>query len=145
MTRRIVQVVVLAVVLAMSGPALAQDAQGRIDTFLSNLSKEFDTVLGKTVSAKLNAGENLFVLDVREADEFKAGHIEGAVNIPIRSLAKNLSKLPGDKATPIVVACKSGIRAAYATMALNILGYSNVRDVQGGMLAWEKDALPVVK
>jgi rhodanese-related sulfurtransferase len=145
MTRRILQITILALVLAVSGPALAQDVKGSIDTFLSKLDKQFDTVACKTVSAKVSAGENLFVLDVREPEEFKDGHIDGAVNIPIRSLAKNLDKLPKDKAAPIAVVCKSGIRAAYATMSLNLLGYTAVRDVQGGMLAWEKEGLPVKK
>jgi rhodanese-related sulfurtransferase len=99
----------------------------------------------KTLATKQSVGESVFVLDVREPDEFKAGHIEGAVNIPIRALAKNGIQLPQDKNTPIAVVCKSGIRAAYATMALKLMGYSNVKDVAGGMLAWEKDGLPVTK
>ena len=67
------------------------------------------------------------------------------MNIPIRTLAKNLDKLPADKAMPIAVVCKSGIRAAYATMTLKMLGYNNVKDVVGGMMAWEKEGLPVAK
>lgn len=145
MTRRILQITILALVLAVSGPALAQDLQGSIDKFLGGLDKSFDTVACKTISAKVSAGENLFVLDVREPEEFKAGHIDGAVNIPIRSLAKNLDKLPKDKAAPIAVVCKSGIRAAYATMSLKLLGYSTVQDIAGGMMGWEKEGLPVTK
>ena len=90
-------------------------------------------------------GENIFALHVREPDEFNAGHIEGAVNIPIRTLARSLDKLPTDKSMPIAVVCKSGIRAAYATMTLKLLGYPNVKDVVGGMLAWGKDSLPTTK
>lgn len=147
MLRKLARLVLIAVVaLSVSGlPALAHGPEEGIDAFLSQLPKDFDTVLGKTVQAKLDAGENLLILDVREADEFKAGHIEGAVNVPIRSLMKNLSQLPKDKAAPIVVVCKSGIRAAYGTMALKQVGYTNAKDLQGGMLAWEKDSLPITK
>lgn len=145
MTRRILQLTILALALALASPALAQDLQTSIHGFLSQLPADFDTVACKTVSAKLNAGENLFVLDVREPDEFKAGRIDGAVNLPIRNLVKSLDQLPKDKAAPIAVVCKSGIRAAYATMTLKLLGYTNVKDVAGGMLMWEKEALPVVK
>lgn len=137
---------ILALALAaLALPAAAADLQSSLDAFLSKLPADFETVAGKTVVAKQNAGENLFVLDVREPEEFKAGHIEGAVNIPIRSLAQNVAKLPGDKGTPIAVVCKSGIRAAYGTMSLKLLGYANVKDIVGGMLAWEKDALPLTK
>ena len=126
-------------------PAAAADLQEPVHAFLSALPADFETIACKTVATKQNIGENLFVLDVREPDEFKAGHIEGAVNIPIRTLAQNLDKLPADKAAAIAVICKSGIRAAYGTMTLKLLGYTNVKDVAGGMLAWEKDGLPVTK
>jgi rhodanese-related sulfurtransferase len=147
MLRKLARLALIAVaVLSVSAlPALAHGPEEGIDAFLTQLPKDFDTVLGKTVQAKLDAGESLLVLDVREAEEFKAGHIEGAVNVPIRSLMQNTSQLPKDKAAPIVVVCKSGIRAAYGTMALKLMGYSNVKDLQGGMLAWEKDSLPTKK
>jgi rhodanese-related sulfurtransferase len=138
---------VLVAMLALLVPVLpaAASLDQPIDAFLSQLPKDFDTVLAKTLAAKLDAGESYFVLDVREADEFKAGHIEGAVNVPIRGLMKGLSQLPKDKAAPIAVVCKSGIRAAYGTMALKLMGYTNVKDLQGGMMAWEKDSLPLTK
>ena len=137
---------ILVVVLsAFAVPAHAAEPQDSINAFLSQLPPDFETVAGKTLLAKLNAGENLFVVDVREPDEFKAGHIEGAVNVPLRTLAKGLNQFPKDKAAPIAVVCKSGIRAAYGTMALKMLGYSSVKDVAGGMLAWEKDGLAITK
>jgi rhodanese-related sulfurtransferase len=138
--------VVLVLALAPAAlPAAAADLQASIDTFLSNLPADFETVPGKTLAAKQQSGENVFVLDVREPDEFNGGHIEGAVNIPIRVLAKNLDKLPQDKNTQVVVVCRSGIRAAYGTMTLKLFGYTNVKDLAGGMLAWQNDGLPVVK
>jgi len=136
----------LVVALLMLAPqAWGADLQQSVDAYLSQLPADFETVSCKTLSTKQSVGENVFVLDVREPAEYQAGHIEGAVNIPIRTLAKNLDKLPADKATSIAVVCKSGIRAAYATMTLKMLGYNNVKDVVGGMLAWEKEALPVTK
>ena len=131
--------------LAPGLPASAADLQESVNSFLSSLPPDFETIPPQNLSAKQNAGESIFVLDVREADEYKAGHIEGAVNIPIRTLAQNLSKLPADKGTPVAVICRSGIRGAYGVMALKLFGYKNVKDVSGGMLAWEKESLPVKK
>jgi rhodanese-related sulfurtransferase len=146
MVRRASCFLVLVVsLIAFTLPVHAADLKDSIHGFLSQLPADFETVAGKTLAAKQNAGETVFVLDVREPDEFKAGHIEGAVNAPIRTLAQNLDKLPKDKAAPVAVVCKSGIRAAYGTMTLKLAGYTNVKDVVGGMLAWEKDGLPVTK
>jgi rhodanese-related sulfurtransferase len=125
--------------------AWGSDLQQSIDAYLTQLPADFETVSCKTLATKQSVGENVFVLDVREPDEFKAGHIEGAVNIPVRTLAKNGIQLPQEKNAPIAVVCKSGIRAAYATMALKLMGYTNVKDVAGGMMAWEKEGLPVTK
>jgi rhodanese-related sulfurtransferase len=143
-TRYLALIFVLALA-AVVPPAAAAELPPSLHTFLSSLPADFETVANKTLNAKLQSGENVIVVDVREPDEFKAGHIEGAVNVPIRTLAQSLNKLPADKATPLAVVCKSGIRAAYGTMALKLLGYSNVKDVLGGMLAWEKDGLPITK
>ncbi|MBI4737318.1 MAG: rhodanese-like domain-containing protein [candidate division NC10 bacterium] len=137
--------IIILALAALAAPVAAADLKENIHTFLSALPADFETVAGKTLAAKQQSGENLFVLDVREPDEFKAGHIEGAANIPIRTLGRSLDKLPTDKSMPIAVVCKSGIRAAYGTMTLKLLGYANVKDVVGGMLAWEKDGYPVVK
>ena len=147
MVRRTSQWVLLFVfsLVALALPVHAAELKDNVNAFLSQLPADFETVACKTLAAKQNAGENLFVLDVRELDEFKAGHIEGAVNIPIRTLVQNLDKLPKDKAAPVAVVCKSGIRAAYATMTLKLMGYTNVKDVAGGMLGWEKEGLPVTK
>lgn len=144
-SRRSLLILATLALLLPSLPVSAAPLEQDLDAFLGQLSPSFDTIPGQTVSAKLNAGEDIFVLDVREPDEFKAGHIEGAVNIPIRTLMESVAKLPKDKAAPIVVYCRSGIRAAYGTMALKMMGYKNASDLAGGMLAWEKDALPVVK
>lgn len=60
--------------------------------------------------ADLNA--TIVVLDVRTAQEFAAGHVKGAVNIPVQELKKRTGELPGDK--PVLILCRTGVRAATA-------------------------------
>lgn len=74
------------------------------------------------------------VIDVREESEYAEGHIPGAVNIPIRTLAANVESIPMD--TPVIVYCQSGYRAGLATAALRSLGYDNVRAFGGSYKAW---------
>lgn len=134
------------VFLAMASPALAADpVAAAVDDFLSNLPKDFYMLSSKGLKAALDAGEPLVVVDVREASEFEAGHIEGAIHIPLRQLAKKLNQLPSDKNAPLAVICRTGARASYGTAGLWLLGYRNLRNIAGGMQGWEKEGYPVVK
>ena len=79
------------------------------------------------------------LLDVREPDEWQAGHAARAVHVPLRELTPDA--IPdGD---PLLVVCHVGGRSAMATMALQRAGYPAV-NVAGGMEAWERAGLPVV-
>ena len=85
---------------------------------------------------RLQAGESPLVLDVRTAEEFSAGHISGAVNIPFDLVSARRDELPVQSGTEIVVYCASGFRAGIAGDALRDLGYSEVRDLVGHWQAW---------
>ncbi len=78
--------------------------------------------------------EGLVVLDVREDDEWRAGHIDGAVHVPLGQVPQRLGDLPD--ADQVVVVCKVGARSAQATSFLTAHGYDAV-NLAGGMLAWE--------
>jgi hydroxyacylglutathione hydrolase len=84
-----------------------------------------------------DAGENLFVLDVRRSGEFAAGHVREAVNIPLAELPGKISRLPRDRALTVI--CASGYRSSIANGILEREGFKNKRLVSGGTLAW-KDA-----
>lgn len=77
-----------------------------------------------------------FIISARSADDYAAGHIPGAVNIGIGSLADNLDKLPTDK--DIVVYCYTGHTAAQVVGLLNILGY-DASSLKYGMCSWSDD------
>lgn len=85
------------------------------------------------LQAALDAGAML--IDVREAAEFEAGHIDGAVNIPIRELGTHLGELPADQL--VIVYCASGHRAALSIGALQEMGFTNARSFPGGFAAWD--------
>ncbi|MEW6677112.1 MAG: rhodanese-like domain-containing protein [Pseudomonadota bacterium] len=87
------------------------------------------------------------VLDVRETSEFEAGRLPGAINIPRGILEFRIGEVQefARKDVPILLYCRTGGRAALATVALNQLGYSNVRSITGGVMGWEQAGLPVEK
>ena len=87
------------------------------------------------------------LLDVREPDEYAAGHLAGAVNIPRGVLEFRLSADPALVASdrPLLVYCKSGGRSALAAKALQDMGYSQVVSMAGGFDGWAACGLPVEK
>ena len=81
------------------------------------------------------------LLDVREADEWEAGHASSATWIPMGEVAARAVELPTD--VPIAVICRSGARSATVTQALRQAGYDAV-NVQGGMKSWAAAGFSVV-
>lgn len=92
---------------------------------------------------RLNAGKKIFLVDVRRPDEFAAGHIPGAVNVPVEEIAGRPGLLPADAAACIVAYCRSGRRSAAAAPTLLALGYSAVYNMPGGILAWQAAGYPI--
>lgn len=78
------------------------------------------------------------LLDVRTPEEYAAGHIDGALNIPHDQLEKRLAELPADRSAEIVVYCRSGKRAGTAEKILIEKGYTNVKDLAGHWLKWSE-------
>jgi rhodanese-related sulfurtransferase len=89
--------------------------------------------------------KNAIVLDVREDDEYKSGHILDAKLVPLGKLDEHLHKLEKYKDQPIVVMCRSGIRSATACSRLAKKGYTQAYNLAGGILAWQKANLPLDK
>jgi hydroxyacylglutathione hydrolase len=85
------------------------------------------------------------VLDVRDASEWKAGHIAGATHIPYKELEAQLPDVSLDPGTPIAVVCASGYRSGTASSILLQHGFDAVHNVTGGMDAWEAAALPTTR
>lgn len=81
------------------------------------------------------------VVDVRTADEYASGHIEGAVNIPVDSIGSTQPSQLSDLDAPVLVYCRTGVRSKQAATALVNLGYKHVYDLQGGITNWPYDTV----
>jgi rhodanese-related sulfurtransferase len=130
---------------AGKAPDVDKDLLAALDAYLSKLPDGFSGVAPASLAKDIQDGKKPFLVDVREAKEVTDnGYLEGAVNIPIRTLTQNLSKLPA-KDQPIVVYCAIGHRGGLAMMTLQLLGYTNVRSISGGFNAWKAGNFPVKK
>jgi len=100
----------------------------------------------KTISAAeayaIFGKSGVIFLDVREPDEFNAGHIPGAINIPRGLLESRVGEQITDKNTTIVVYCRSGVRSALASATLVKMGYKGILNMDGGWKAWQKAGYP---
>lgn len=86
---------------------------------------------------RLNAAEDLKLLDVREIIEFHTFNI-GGVNVPLATLSEKLVPADYNKNDEIIVICKIGLRSETAVRLLSACGYTNVRNLTGGLVALRK-------
>ena len=94
---------------------------------------------------RLDAGEPVAVVDVRDPDEYRDGSIEAATNISRGFLEFRIGTVAPEPSTPVVLYCQTGLRSMLAAKALHDLGYTNVINLQGGFQRWAQSGLPVVK
>ena len=95
------------------------------------------------LQARLDRGERLQLLDVREHPEFAAGRLGGSRLIPLGQLERRAGEI--DPGLPVVCLCRSGKRATQAVEKLATLGMAKVARLEGGLLAWEQAGLPLEK
>ena len=122
-------------------PGLA--ALGVVAFFAWPASGSVDDISFDEVRQRLQAG-SITLIDVREPDEFAAGHVPGAVNMPMSKF--NPATLPASKAEkPVVVMCRSGNRSGQIEAFLAKNGREDVRNFKGSMIEWTGTGAPVVK
>ena len=121
-------------------PAAEEHAPGSHDPVEVADATEFDAA---ALQARLEAGEEVFLLDVRNPDELvEHGQIEGAVNIPIDELESRLEEVP--EGMPVVTYCMRGGRASRAADTLRKAGRTDPIEY-GGITAWKEAGNPVVQ
>lgn len=95
-------------------------------------------------AADLFTSKQAIIVDVREQDEWNEQHIDGAIFIPLASLDSRVDELSQYKDSPIIMQCRSGRRSEIAAKELIKAGFTQVKNLEGGILAWEAAQLPIV-
>jgi rhodanese-related sulfurtransferase len=89
--------------------------------------------------------EKAVVVDVCETEEFAAGHVGGAKNIPLGQLEDKLGAAIKNKALPVILVCQTGARSARAVAIAKKLGFENSQSMVGGLKGWKTANLPIEK
>ena len=97
-------------------------------------------ITAEQLKKRIDAGENLFVLDVRNPNEFAICRIPGTVPLPLPELPARVGEVPKDR--EVIVHCKSGMRSAKAIEFLKSQGYTKLVNLTGGILAWAEKVDP---
>ena len=98
-----------------------------------------------TEAVMLMSRSKPLILDVRDATEFAAGHIQGAKNIPLAELASRVKEIEKFKDKPVLVHCQRGMRAKSACSILRAQQFSQLNNLQGGLDTWVEAKLPLIK
>jgi len=105
---------------------------------MAEARKEIPEVTAQQVNDLLkNNGKSPVVLDVRESDEWRQGHLEGALPLPRGFLEIKVESAVPDKNSPIIAYCAGGVRSLLAAKAMKEMGYQNVSSMAGGYAAWK--------
>lgn len=107
------------------------------------------TAFGKSPSVDVAQGvvmqsQGALMIDVREPNEYAAGHAPGTQLIPLGQLERRLQELAAYKDKPVVLICRSGSRSGQAQELMAKAGFTQALNVEGGMNAWAKAGLPVL-
>ncbi|MGH7803690.1 MAG: molybdopterin-synthase adenylyltransferase MoeB [Candidatus Binatia bacterium] len=112
---------------------------------MDDARKQVPELAPAEVQDKLANGEKPVLLDVRERDEYREGHLDGAVSLPRGFLEIRVEEAIPDKKTPIVAYCAGGTRSLIAGRTLKEMGYENVISMSGGFGGWKNAGLPWTK
>jgi rhodanese-related sulfurtransferase len=113
---------------------LVQDAKQRVkETNVPDVKKRMDS------------GEKLILVDVREDNEWAKGHLPGAVHMGKGVIERDIEQQVPNTATKIVLYCGGGFRSALVADNLQKMGYTNVESMDGGWRGWTEAGLPIVR
>lgn len=99
------------------------------------LLAETQRISAQALAETLNSNTAPLILDIRSEKEWRTGHIDGSINIPLNQLSERTNELPTDE--PIIAHCAGGYRSAIAMSLLEQAGFENAEDLIGGFKAWQ--------
>lgn len=132
MKQKIVAILILMMILIITMVGCGSENK------TSDPDNSYQKISSEAAKEMMDQDSSLIILDVRTAEEFEEGHIQGAVNIAQTEIAATVEKAIPDKSATILVYCRSGSRSALASKELSELGYLNVYDI-GGIIDWKYD------
>ena len=97
------------------------------------------------VKKRQDAGEKFVLVDVREDNEWAAGHVAGAIHLGKGIIERDIEKTVTDPGAKIILYCGGGFRSALAADNLQKMGYTNVESMDGGWKGWVEAGLPTEK
>ncbi len=115
-----------------------------LSTVILGCTPEVPTVSPKQASAMFDEKQAI-IIDVREQEEWDEQHIEGAIFIPLSQVKSRVGELAQYKDSTVIMQCRSGRRSGIAGATLIEAGFSKVYNLEGGILAWDKEKLGTVK
>ena len=114
-----------------------------IPQIIGEAKSQTTEVTVEEVKKDMDASKKFVLLDVRTAEEFKAGHLPKAVNIPRGTLEFMIGKHYPQKDVEIVLYCRTDARAALCAKTLSEMGYTNVKYLKGAFKAWGEAGYPI--
>lgn len=111
---------------------------------VARLTRKYAEV-GPAEAARMMSHEEPLLLDVREVNEYREGHLRDAKHIPLPQLASKLDQLEAWKDKPVIVYCRTGSRSGMACNQLAKQGFTKLYNLAGGIMAWKHEGLPVKK
>lgn len=137
--RRLYFVFISALILTLLAGCGGAVAPAATTVDVRNLPNAVDVA---TVRA-LQGRPDVVLFDVREPYEYQAGHIPGVKLIPMNDVPKRINEIPRDKT--VILTCRSGNRSGQVADFLRKQGFTNVHNMQGGILAWQQAGYPIEK
>lgn len=114
-----------------------------LDKYLMAIPSGYYTIANVQELKNLMTEHQAMLIDVRELSEYQLGHIPSAINIPLRTISRSLSKIPSDR--PVILYCSTGYRSSMGVMTLHLLNYDNVKGFPPSLVGWEKAGEAIAK
>lgn len=124
-------------------PEAVLNLKSEVDRFLTAIPAGYYAIANVTGLKSLLNNDQPLLVDVREPSEYQSGHIPDAINIPLRTLSRNLEKIVHDR--PVVLYCSTGYRSAMGVMTLRLLGYDNVQGFLPSFAGWKTAGEAIAK